>query len=100
MTSASPSLRRPEARRAVAFFVQAAFAHLHADVERGDEVEYALDARSGLRGPALYDYRPLFRRYVERRLQQLTRLPDYAAAVAALADDPAIVAAARDGAPE
>ncbi len=100
MTAASPIIRRGEARRAVCFFVQAALRELAADVAGGDEVPFALDARQGLGGPALYEYRPLFRAFCDARLAKLERLPDFAAASAALAGDPAVVGVARDHAPD
>jgi hypothetical protein len=100
MPAASPSVRRPEARRAVAHFVQAALRELSADVAGGTEVPFALDTRGRHGGPALYEYRPLYRAYVEARLERLVRLPDYTAAVRSLADDPAVLGVAHDHAPE
>jgi hypothetical protein len=100
VTAASPIIRRSDARRAVAFFVQAALRELAADVGRGEEVPFALDARSGPAGPALYEYRPLYRAYAEARVRMLERLPDFAGAVAALASDPAVMGVARDHAPD
>jgi hypothetical protein len=100
MPAASPSVRRPEARRAVAHFVQAALRELAADVASGTEVPFALDTRGRYGGPALYEYRPLYRAYVEARMDRLVRLPDYDTAVGSLADDPAVLGVAHDHAPE
>ncbi len=100
MPAASPTLRRPEARRAVAHFVQAALRELSSDVTHGDEIPFALDSRSHLGGPALYEYRPLYRAYVDARLERLVSLADYRLAVSSLADDPAVLGVARDHAPD
>lgn len=100
MPAASPTVRRPEARRAVAHFVQAALRELAADVAAGGEVPFALDARAHVGGPALYEYRPLYRAYVEARLERLMSIADYEVAIRALGDDPAVLAVARDHAPD
>jgi hypothetical protein len=97
MTAASPTARRPATRRTVAFCVQEAFAELQAEVERGAEVPFSLDTRrTETSSPALYAYRPLFRAYVAARAERLERLPAFRDAIAALAADPAVEAAARD----
>ncbi|CAA9537997.1 MAG: hypothetical protein AVDCRST_MAG79-1567, partial [uncultured Thermoleophilia bacterium] len=94
--AATLSGRRAPARRAAAHFVQAAFSVLHAHVAAGEEVPFALDeARQG-DGPALYDYRPLYGSYVGQRVDELTRLADFRAAVDALSADPVLLAVARD----
>ena len=100
MPAASPTVRRPEARRAVAHFVQAALRELAADVEHGDEVPFALDSRDHAGGPSLYEYRPLYRTYVDARLERIVSLADYKLAVASLAVDPAVLGVARDYAPD
>ena len=100
MPAASPTLRRPEARRAVAHFVQAALRELAGDVAHGDEIPFALDSRSHVVGPSLYEYRPLYRAYVDARLDRLVSLADYQHAVSSLADDPAVLGVARDHAPD
>lgn len=89
-----------DARRASARFVQAAFARLQAEVEAGNEVPYALDARGSEGATALYDYRPLFRAYTRARRDQLQRLPDTRHALDALSGEAAIRSAARDHAAE
>ena len=100
MPAASPTVRRPEARRAVAHFIQAALRGLAADVAHGDEVPFALDSRDHAGGPSLYEYRPLYRTYVEARLERIVSLADYQLAVSSLADDPAVLGVARDYAPD
>jgi hypothetical protein len=92
-------MRRPEARRAVAHFLLAALRDLADDVASGAEVAFALDARRVGAGPALYEYRLLYRAYVDARVGRLARLADYAEAVRVLAADPSVAAAARDHAP-
>jgi hypothetical protein len=93
------SVLRPELRRPLEHFVQAAFSVLAADVVRGQEVPFALGGGGGLGGPRLYDYRPLYRAYVEERAERLLDLADGRAALAALEGDPGVLAYAEAHAP-
>ncbi len=99
MPAASPSLRRPAVRRVAACFVQAALRELASDVAGGAEVPMALDARAAADGPALYDYRPLYRAFTEARADRLETLADYRQAIDVLAEDPAVLQVARSHAP-
>ena len=54
------SALRPELRRPLEHFVQAAFGVLAMDVSSGQEVSFALGGGGGAAGPRLYDYRPLY----------------------------------------
>jgi hypothetical protein len=93
------SVLRPELRRPLEHFVQAAFSVLAADVARGQEVPFALGGGGGASGPRLYDYRPLYRAYVEERAERLLDLADGRAALAALEADPGVLAYADVHAP-
>jgi hypothetical protein len=71
---------------ALSEYVQAAAHALHADVASGAEVELELGSQRG-RGVAqtlFYSCRPLTDRFIAQRQTQLERLPEHAAAVAAL----------------
>jgi hypothetical protein len=90
---------RPELRLPLEHFVQAAFSVLAADVAAGQEVPFALGAGGGGGGPRLYDYRPLYRAYVEERAGRLLELADGRVALAALGADAAVVEYAGAHAP-
>jgi hypothetical protein len=93
------SVLRPELRRPLEHFVQAAFGTLAIDVSSGQEVAFALGGGGGSAGPRLYDYRPLYRAYIEERADRLLDLADGRAALAALAGDPGVLAYAEAHAP-
>jgi hypothetical protein len=93
------SVLRPELRRPLEHFVQAAFGVLAMDVASGQEVSFALGGGGGSAGPRLYDYRPLFRAYIEERADRLLDLADGRAALAALEHDPSVLAYAETHAP-
>ena len=90
-----PSVLRPELREPLRHFVIACFALLAGDVGAGEEVPFAIEERRGAGGPALYDYHPLFRRYVDARAERVRALADYRRAVDAVRMDPAACAYAR-----
>jgi hypothetical protein len=93
------SVLRPELRLPLEHFVQAAFSVLAADVAAGQEVPFALGAGGGGGGPRLYDYRPLYRAFVEERVDRLLDLADGRVALAALASDAGVVEYATSHAP-
>ena len=93
------SVLRPELRRPLEHFVQAAFGVLAMDVSSGQEVSFALGGGGGAAGPRLYDYRPLYRAYIEERADRLLELADGRAALVALERDPGVVAYAETHAP-
>ena len=72
---------------------------LAADVASGQEVSFALGGGGGAAGPRLYDYRPLYRAYIEERADRLLDLADGRAALAALERDPGVLAYAETHAP-
>jgi hypothetical protein len=93
------SVLRPELRRPLEHFVQAAFGVLAMDVSSGQEVSFALGGGGRSDGPRLYDYRPLYRAYVEERADRLLDLADGRAALAALERDPGVLDYAETHAP-
>ena len=93
------SVLRPELRRPLEHFVQAAFGVLAQDVASGQEVSFALGGGGGSGGPRLYDYRPLYRAYIEERADRLLDLADGRAALVALERDPGVLAYAETHAP-
>src|SRR5579862_6074265 len=90
-----PSVLRPELREPLRHFVIACFSLLTGDVAGGHEVPFAIEERRGAGGPALYDYHPLFRRYIDARAERLRALADYRSAVDAVRSDAASCAYAR-----
>jgi hypothetical protein len=93
------SVLRPELRRPLEHFVQASFGVLAADVASGQEVSFALGGGGGADGPRLYDYRPLYRAFIEERADRLLDLADGRAAIAALELDPGVLTYAEAHAP-
>lgn len=65
------SLERPLQR-----FCLGAFALLARELEAGDELEFAFEEHRSPGRPALYDYRPLARSFVERRGGAIAQLDD------------------------
>ena len=92
--------RRPSLLHAVRAFALGAFSLLAGDVERGEELPYTFEQHASGRGPALYEYRPLIRAYVEARAERLRAREDARIAVEELRREPAagIFARAHAGA--
>jgi hypothetical protein len=66
-------------------YAQAAAHMLHADILAGAEVELELGSQRGRAQTPFYSCRPLTDRFIAQRELELARLPEHAAAVAALA---------------
>jgi hypothetical protein len=75
----------PQLEAALGEYVQAAAHLLHADVTAGAEVELELGSQRGRAQTPFYSCRPLTDRFIAQRELELARLPEHAAAVAALA---------------
>jgi len=75
----------PQLEAALGDYAQAAAHLLHADITAGAEVELELGAQRGRAQTAFYSCRPLTDRFIAQRKHQLARLPEHAAAIAALA---------------
>ena len=88
-------VRAPHLERALRAFALGAFSVLARDVERGEEIPYAFEEHVSGRGPALYEYRPLIRPYVEGRAGRLRRREDARTALEELRREPAAAIFAR-----
>jgi len=88
-------LRSPHLYRSLRLFCLAAFAHLSRGEERGEPIEFAFEEHSTPGRPALYEYRPLVRGYVEARAAELEKLADARLAIEELAREPAASIFAR-----
>ena len=78
------ALRAPHLYDCLRAFCLAAFA-----VERGAELPFAFEEHATRGGPALYEYRPLVRGFVEEQAPTLRRLPDARNAIDDLRREPA-----------
>ena len=88
-------MRAPHLYRSLRLFCLAGFALLGADVEAGDEVEFAFEEHVAGGKRPLYEYRPLVGAYVEARAERLARLADAALALEELRREPAAAIYAR-----
>jgi hypothetical protein len=68
-------VRSPELRQTLRNYCLGAFLALQREVEGGAELPFAFEAHPTLAGPALHEYRPLVRGFVEERLHLLRALP-------------------------
>jgi hypothetical protein len=94
--SRSPmAVRAPHLYASLRGFALGAFVLLGRELEEGGRLPFTFDAHDTRRGPALYDYRPQVRPFVEDRESQLRALPDVALALAELRREPAAGVFAR-----
>lgn len=89
------AVRAPHLLQALRCFCLAGFAVLSEEVERGAEVPFAFEAHASPGRPALYEYRPLVRGYVEARADKLAHLRDARIVLHELACEPAAAIFAR-----
>jgi hypothetical protein len=89
------AVRAPHLLQTLRCFCLAGFAVLCEELERGAEIPFAFEAHSSPGRPALYEYRPLVRSFVEGRAKQLEGLRDTRIALAELAAEPAAAIFAR-----
>jgi hypothetical protein len=89
------TVRSPNLYVAVRGFCLGAFAHLHRESEREAPVPFSFEEHVSPGEPALYEYRPLTRGYVESRAERLFRLDDTRAAIEELDREPAAEIFAR-----
>lgn len=94
------ALRAPHLYQTLRNFCLGAFLALQREVEAGCELPFAFEEHPSLGAPALYEYRPLVRGFVEERAHLLRAIPDAALAVEDLRREPsaAIFARAHAGA--
>ena len=86
-------MRSLQLQAALSEYVEAAAAHLHAEVAAGAEVALELEQQTRRRrsgGPSLYCYRPLTGEFISERMAALERLPAYAEAARLLAGFPGL----------
>jgi hypothetical protein len=82
------AVRSPHLHRALRLFALAAFGYLSEESEQVP-LEFAFEEHAAPGRPALYEYRPLVRSYVERRGRALALLEDARIALAQVAQEPA-----------
>ena len=70
------NVRAPHLHDALRGFCLGAFALLGRELERGAELPFAFEEHASRGRPALYEYRPLVRDFVEERAGPLSRLED------------------------
>src|SRR5689334_7994052 len=95
-----PTVLRPALREPLKHFVQAAFSQLARDIAAGQEVPFAIQELGSGDGPRLYDYHPLFDRFIDERSSRIRALADYRRAMEAIVADSGAVAFARAHAPD
>ena len=84
------AVRAPQLQHALRGFVLGAFAYLLRELEDdGDSLPFAFEEHVGAAGPALYEYRPLVRDFVEARADRLRGREDATIALDELVREPA-----------
>ena len=89
------AIRAPHLYASLRGFALGSFVLLGRDLEEGAELAIAFEEHRGRRGPALYEYRPLVRPFVEEREARLRALPDVTLALEELRREPAAAIFAR-----
>src|ERR687885_481943 len=78
-------VRAPHLFKALRCFCLGAFRALLAELEEGAELPFAFEEHASYGRPALYEYKPLVRGFVESRADRLARREDARAALQDLA---------------
>jgi len=89
------ALRSSPLHNALRCFCLGSFAALSTEVEAGAEIPFSFEEHPALGKPALYEYRPLLRTFVESRGAALQKRPDAQLAVGELRREPAAAIFAR-----
>ena len=89
------AVRAPDLQRALRGFTLGAFAFLLRELDDGAELPVAFVEHEHAGGPALYEYRPLVRAFVEERASRLRGRDDAVIALEELAREPAAAIFAR-----
>jgi hypothetical protein len=89
------AVRAPHLYRSLRGFCLGAFRALLADLDDGAELPFAFEEHASLGRPALYEYRPLVRPFVEGRAYKLARRDDAQLALDELRREPAAAIFAR-----
>src|SRR3954465_14914366 len=88
-------MRAPHLYRSLRCFCLGAFRALLADLDDGADLPFAFEEHNSYGRPALYEYRPLVRPFVEVRARQLKQRDDARIALDALQREPAASIFAR-----
>ena len=88
-------MRAPQLFETLRAFCLGSFRALLADVERGAELQFAFEEHTSYAKPALYEYRPLVKPFIEHRGHALRGRPDAQLAVEELLRQPAATIFAR-----
>src|SRR5215212_12068447 len=89
------AIRAPQLHLALRSFCLGAFVFLGRALEEGDELPFAFEEHVQPGGPALYEYRPLVRSFIESRATLLARRDDARIALDELLHEPAAAIFAR-----
>ena len=89
------AVRAPQLHLTLRAFCLGAFVHLGRALEEGDDLPFAFEEHAQRGGPALYEYRPLVRSFVEARASQLAGREDARIALEELLREPAAAIFAR-----
>jgi hypothetical protein len=93
--SAVVAVRAPQLYEALRAFCLGTFRALLAELERGAELPFAFEEHTSYAKPALYEYRPLVKPFIEQRAHTLRVRPDAQLAVDELLRQPAATIFAR-----
>ena len=88
-------VRAPHLCSSLRAFCLGSFRALLAELDRGAELPFAFEEHSSYDRPALYEYRPLVKPFIEARAHTLRRRPDAQLAVDDLRREPAAAIFAR-----
>jgi hypothetical protein len=88
-------VRAPHLFSSLRGFCLGTFRALLAELERGAELPFAFEEHTSYEKPALYEYRPLVKPFIEARAHTLRRRPDAQLAVEELQREPAAAIFAR-----
>ncbi|HXH89628.1 MAG TPA: hypothetical protein VNI55_13600 [Gaiellaceae bacterium] len=89
------AVRSPQLHLALRSFCLGAFVFLGRSLEDGDELPFSFEEHVQRDGPALYEYRPLVRSFVDARASALAQREDARIALDELAREPAAAIYAR-----
>ncbi len=89
------AVRSPQLHLTLRSFCLGAFVYLGRALEEGDELPFSFEAHVQRGGPALYEYRPLVRSFVEARAGSLAKREDARIALEELLREPAAAIYAR-----
>jgi hypothetical protein len=88
-------VRAPHLFDTLRAFCLGSFRALLSEIERGAELQFAFEEHNSYDKPALYEYRPLVKPFIEARVHTLRRRPDAQLAVDELQREPAAAIFAR-----